>query len=125
MIRRPPRSTRTDTLFPYTTLFRSAHRLGQAGEDRPDQEDDDGSLEERSTAVEVAELAPKRGGGRGGQQRGGDHTGQLVLAAALAHDGGLGGGDHRLAVRGDEAAEHEATHDGGDLEVEEQERKSN
>src|SRR3546814_7451400 len=27
MIRRPPRSTRTDTLFPYTTLFRSsAHR---------------------------------------------------------------------------------------------------
>src|SRR3546814_8529647 len=27
MIRRPPRSTRTDTLFPYTTLFRSV-RLG-------------------------------------------------------------------------------------------------
>src|SRR3546814_6503257 len=26
MIRRPPRSTRTDTLFPYTTLFRSARR---------------------------------------------------------------------------------------------------
>src|SRR3546814_4323734 len=25
MIRRPPRSTRTDTLFPYTTLFRSRH----------------------------------------------------------------------------------------------------
>src|SRR3546814_20027035 len=27
MIRRPPRSTRTDTLFPYTTLFRSLHQL--------------------------------------------------------------------------------------------------
>src|SRR3546814_3122561 len=27
MIRRPPRSTRTDTLFPYTTLFRSANGL--------------------------------------------------------------------------------------------------
>src|SRR3546814_7502605 len=27
MIRRPPRSTRTDTLFPYTTLFRSEHAL--------------------------------------------------------------------------------------------------
>src|SRR3546814_970518 len=27
MIRRPPRSTRTDTLFPYTTLFRSHRRL--------------------------------------------------------------------------------------------------
>src|SRR3546814_16053037 len=26
MIRRPPRSTRTDTLFPYTTLFRSSDR---------------------------------------------------------------------------------------------------
>src|SRR3546814_8750477 len=25
MVRRPPRSTRTDTLFPYTTLFRSHH----------------------------------------------------------------------------------------------------
>src|SRR3546814_7002491 len=57
MIRRPPRSTRTDTLFPYTTLFRSeevhpddedvedvlrralAHRLGQVGQqDAADQE---------------------------------------------------------------------------------------
>src|SRR3546814_4836116 len=28
MIRRPPRSTRTDTLFPYTTLFRSAPLAG-------------------------------------------------------------------------------------------------
>src|SRR3546814_17795294 len=27
MIRRPPRSTRTDTLFPYTTLFRSTERV--------------------------------------------------------------------------------------------------
>src|SRR3546814_17743886 len=29
MIRRPPRSTRTDTLFPYTTLVRSAHLGGE------------------------------------------------------------------------------------------------
>src|SRR3546814_3624875 len=29
MIRRPPRSTRTDTLFPYTTLFRSIISTGQ------------------------------------------------------------------------------------------------
>src|SRR3546814_2547889 len=29
MIRRPPRSTRTDTLFPYTTLFRSPMASGQ------------------------------------------------------------------------------------------------
>src|SRR3546814_7508969 len=32
MIRRPPRSTRTDTLFPYTTLFRSVEvRNGSTG----------------------------------------------------------------------------------------------
>src|SRR3546814_2356726 len=29
MIRRPPRSTRTDTLFPYTTLFRSKARTAR------------------------------------------------------------------------------------------------
>src|SRR3546814_2350519 len=29
MIRRPPRSTRTDTLFPYTTLFRSDRRCAR------------------------------------------------------------------------------------------------
>src|SRR3546814_11357066 len=37
MIRRPPRSTRTDTLFPYTTLFRSRWngvRLGRGGQSR-------------------------------------------------------------------------------------------
>src|SRR3546814_4733068 len=37
MIRRPPRSTRTDTLFPYTTLFRSAHVLPQLLRDAPDR----------------------------------------------------------------------------------------
>src|SRR3546814_1903775 len=31
MIRRPPRSTRTDTLFPYTTLFRSSTRRRRRG----------------------------------------------------------------------------------------------
>src|SRR3546814_4430569 len=41
MIRRPPRSTRTDTLFPYTTLFRSlqhcstAPRVGHIAHPRP------------------------------------------------------------------------------------------
>src|SRR3546814_12250482 len=46
MIRRPPRSTRTDTLFPYTTLFRS-----WAGPDRPAWRDD-----------EVERLIPRIGG---------------------------------------------------------------
>src|SRR3546814_5526798 len=34
MIRRPPRSTRTDTLFPYTTLFRSAIRAAEPRHER-------------------------------------------------------------------------------------------
>src|SRR3546814_11462392 len=44
MIRRPPRSTRTDTLFPYTTLFRSklreamtTHEFGSNGEPDADR----------------------------------------------------------------------------------------
>src|SRR3546814_19684034 len=42
MIRRPPRSTRTDTLFPYTTLFRSAALALGAGRRRslPEKLDD-------------------------------------------------------------------------------------
>src|SRR3546814_10278030 len=56
MIRRPPRSTRTDTLFPYTTLFRSGRprRRGRQGLRRgrqrgevaghPDRQGDRGNL---------------------------------------------------------------------------------
>src|SRR3546814_10806065 len=35
MIRRPPRSTRTDTLFPYTTLFRSPSRSARRARPTP------------------------------------------------------------------------------------------
>src|SRR3546814_14265110 len=40
MIRRPPRSTRTDTLFPYTTLFRSLCALDHVEADAAEAEDD-------------------------------------------------------------------------------------
>src|SRR3546814_12018387 len=40
MIRRPPRSTRTDTLFPYTTLFRA----DRAEDDRGERQEDDDLL---------------------------------------------------------------------------------
>src|SRR3546814_18313340 len=51
MIRRPPRSTRTDTLFPYTTRFRSTDsRAGTAGP---------GSM----PGLVVLYAAPGRGGG--------------------------------------------------------------
>src|SRR3546814_12323603 len=42
MIRRPPRSTRTDTLFPYTTLFRSL-RIERAEYQTADARVDDGA----------------------------------------------------------------------------------
>src|SRR3546814_18311345 len=38
MIRRPPRSTRTDTLFPYTTLFRSARHARRGRQNLGDRD---------------------------------------------------------------------------------------
>src|SRR3546814_5735539 len=38
MIRRPPRSTRTDTLFPYTTLFRSRRKRRRGPHEQGDTE---------------------------------------------------------------------------------------
>src|SRR3546814_17791454 len=52
MIRRPPRSTRTDTLFPYTTLFRS-HRDQRLG-DFAEQAD---AVFDRAAIVVVAQIA--------------------------------------------------------------------
>src|SRR3546814_12406132 len=62
MIRRPPRSTRTDTLFPYTTLFRSARTQAQrrslpGGRARfPGQ-----ALGRRRAEVQERALRPSRG----------------------------------------------------------------
>src|SRR3546814_10285479 len=57
MIRRPPRSTRTDTLFPYTTLFRS-------GRDRSAAEDALGVCAEdaEATKKQVHAETRRRGG---------------------------------------------------------------
>src|SRR3546814_20008098 len=52
MIRRPPRSTRTDTLFPYTTLFRSLSRRLGAG-----LEVDDVVQEAYAVLVELPDVA--------------------------------------------------------------------
>src|SRR3546814_10895746 len=60
MIRRPPRSTRTDTLFPYTTLFRSppVHKL-QVANARP--EDSGRGIAHLPRAL-MAQLALAEGG---------------------------------------------------------------
>src|SRR3546814_14666882 len=66
MTRRPPRSTRTDTLFPYTTLFRSRrigcieqHRASVA-QQRPGPCGDDDRADDAHRRVEPypAEIAP-------------------------------------------------------------------
>src|SRR3546814_8966919 len=59
MIRRPPRSTRTDTLFPYTTLFRSGS--GGKGSSRDSNQ--------RSIAGASGGSGPRRRGGRSLCQR--------------------------------------------------------
>src|SRR3546814_14918537 len=53
MIRRPPRSTRTDTLFPYTTLFRSPARTPSSS----------GSPSGESTAAACASADPRTDAG--------------------------------------------------------------
>src|SRR3546814_2948287 len=65
MIRRPPRSTRTDTLFPYTTLFRSFEALEEA---HAEQRHAAGLLADRRRQVVELELADAQGaqGDRGG-----------------------------------------------------------
>src|SRR3546814_10743212 len=60
MIRRPPRSTRTDTLFPYTTLFRSRWK-------RPAHRARSQALRARCEAEDVRES-------RGGQEDGGQEA---------------------------------------------------
>src|SRR3546814_12597513 len=62
MIRRPPRSTRTDTLFPYTTLFRS-YRLAifRAGQ-RSDPRDATFSLFDTIARGEVRHVGTDQGG---------------------------------------------------------------
>src|SRR3546814_17764764 len=68
MIRRPPRSTRTDTLFPYTTLFRS-HRtveidivMGDIAVDlgfgQPQHEQHDGDQEGQHEAADQQMMCP-------------------------------------------------------------------
>src|SRR3546814_18129620 len=57
MIRRPPRSTRTDTLFPYTTLFRSRFGLRLADLEAAAEREERARQRQRHHAAEVLEDA--------------------------------------------------------------------
>src|SRR3546814_5375661 len=67
MILRPPTSTRTDTLFPYTTLFRSPHHA-----DGGDRRGGDSAARPRYLSAGAATVA---GGGRRGGARPADRLG--------------------------------------------------
>src|SRR3546814_12605427 len=59
MLRRPPRSTRTDTLFPYTTRFRSLEAIGRLKEIGDAQEDWD--LRQKWVQAQIGKLWQRRG----------------------------------------------------------------
>src|SRR3546814_16675417 len=92
MIRRPPRSTRTDTLFPYTTLFRSQRQ---------------GAAHDGAEVPQLAELVaqPRERGVRGVEQR--------IPQQLLAREGQLvrhaPGPPHRLVVATFGAADRKST----------------
>src|SRR3546814_12135655 len=81
MIRRPPRSTRTDTLFPYTTLFRSGD--GALGEvEQPGGEAQEGGLARAVVADQRHHLA---GGHREVERFERDQV-RVGLGGALGHE---------------------------------------
>src|SRR3546814_4941541 len=70
MIRRPPRSTRTDTLFPYTTLFRSLPWVPDSSSRHAAQVQF--APQARRTIPEPPDMPPALGGGRSEE-----HTSEL------------------------------------------------
>src|SRR3546814_5626267 len=78
MIRRPPRSTRTDTLFPYTTLFRSIEAV-------PDR------VRRRGRDLREARVVRVRAGGRGAEEvdrideRSEEHTSELQSLMRISY----------------------------------------
>src|SRR3546814_6138444 len=85
MIRRPPRSTRTDTLFPYTTLFRSVRLLKGVGADQMGGhlagEDDDGDRIHKR--VGDAGDGVRRAGSR--RKRSEEHTSELQSLMRISY----------------------------------------
>src|SRR3546814_17312114 len=104
MIRRPPRSTRTDTLFPYTSLFRSAQaRPAAAAAPKrllfpapvPLVQHALGPVQRISLSVVDPQLAQQLDDARAGHPFG--HHLEAALVAALG-DGVAGRGAQRLVV---------------------------
>src|SRR3546814_6985593 len=85
MIRRPPRSTRTDTLFPYTTLFRSMYGRGM-----PATSTGVHNRIREATLFGEASFEPVRGliatvGGRLTNSRSEEHTSELQSLMRISY----------------------------------------
>src|SRR3546814_7593700 len=72
MIRRPPRSTRTDTLFPYTTLFRSGAHCAVR-------------LRGQRSAVHIRPTRDRRGAGLRAIPRSEEHTSELQSLMRISY----------------------------------------
>src|SRR3546814_18109265 len=73
MMRRPPRSTRTDTLFPYTTLFRSSDaRIAQHPSDM-------------AVALRLLDAQVDTVGADGGRRRSEEHTSELQSLMRISY----------------------------------------
>src|SRR3546814_2748236 len=70
MIRRPPRSTRTDTLFPYTTLFRSSASKAESARDA-------------TLAASLARRSARPRKGRSGRSE--EHTSELQSLMRISY----------------------------------------
>src|SRR3546814_2726218 len=80
MIRRPPRSTRTDTLFPYTTLFRSGHGTPNRNQVQPG--DQKGRQLAESLGHETGGIARRR---PGAGERSEEHTSELQSLMRISY----------------------------------------
>src|SRR3546814_2343214 len=78
MIRRPPRSTRTDTLFPYTTLFRSNKASAT-------QIDDEEAKRKSIQSVEIGVSVLKVLADAEGPQRSEEHTSELQSLMRISY----------------------------------------
>src|SRR3546814_1309672 len=109
MIRRPPRSTRTDTLFPYTTLFRSRWRVRRVlRHDEIDEEDD-----RQRDAGEAEYGVPAEQLGKSGRKECGEHCTRIAhageahrLALMLGRIPAAGEGEGDREARAGEAEDH-------------------
>src|SRR3546814_3095927 len=81
MIRRPPRSTRTDTLFPYTTLFRS----GADGSDAIVMTGHRGAVGAALGPVSARHIGKLGAGKRGAVRRSEEHTSELQSLMRISY----------------------------------------